>query len=373
MNLKGERPDKIEKSEHLTYARAGVDSAREEVALEGLLKWIKKTFRLRKKVGAAKLKMGYFANVIDIGGNMGIAISTDGVGTKVLVAQMMGKYDTIGIDCVAMNVNDILCVGAEPISMVDYIAVQEPHPDLLEEIGEGLYRGAQMAGITIPAGEIAQLKELIRGRRETYGFDLVGTCVGIVPLDKMIMGQDIQDGDIVLGLESSGIHSNGLTLARQIFFDKMGFDVNKYFDELGRTIGEELLEPTRIYVPEIMEILNSGLNVKALIHITGDGFLNLTRVASEVGYVINYLPEPPPIFSLIQKLGNVTDEEMYKVYNMGIGFCLVVAPDDLASALEIIKKHDIRSHQMGYVRGGKRRVIIEPRKLMSKGNRFYEY
>ncbi|MDI6689987.1 MAG: phosphoribosylformylglycinamidine cyclo-ligase [Actinomycetota bacterium] len=373
MDLKGKRPDEIGKSEHFTYTRAGVDSAREEVALEELLKWIKKTFRLRKEVGVAKLKMGYFANVIDIGRNMGIAISTDGVGTKVLIAQMMGKYDTIGIDCVAMNVNDILCVGAEPISMVDYIAVQEPHPDLLEGIGKGLYRGAQMARITIPAGEIAQLKELIKGKRETYGFDLVGTCVGIVSLDKVIMGQDIQEGDIVLGLESSGIHSNGLTLARQIFFDKMGFDVNEYFDELGRTIGEELLEPTRIYVPEVTEILNSDLNVKALIHITGDGFLNLTRVASEVGYVINYLPEPPPIFSLIKKLGNVTDEEMYKVYNMGIGFCLVMAPDDLAPALEIIKKHDIKGYQIGCVRGRERRIIIEPRKLTSKGNRFYGY
>src|SRR5262249_50829897 len=145
-----------------------------------------------------------------------------------LVAQMMGKYDTIGIDCVAMNVNDVLCVGATPISMVDYIALQEPHPDFLEAIGEGLYEGARRAKISICGGEIAQLREIVKSHsdREGYGFDLAGTAVGIVSLDKIIIGQDIQAGDAVIGIESNGIHSNGLTLARHVFFERHNYSVD---------------------------------------------------------------------------------------------------------------------------------------------------
>ncbi len=170
----------------LTYRTAGVDSEQQDRAMPLLRSWVERSFTLRPTQGAVKLPLGYFANVIDIGHGLGLALSTDGVGTKILVAQMLNKYDTIGIDCVAMNVNDVLCVGAEPLALLDYIAVESPHPDLLGALAEGLYRGAEQAGVTIPGGEIAQVKEMIHGLREGYAFDLVGSCVGLVPLDRLL-------------------------------------------------------------------------------------------------------------------------------------------------------------------------------------------
>ncbi|HHT9124974.1 MAG TPA: phosphoribosylformylglycinamidine cyclo-ligase [Candidatus Brocadiia bacterium] len=364
-----------------TYAEAGVDIVKEEIGLERLVGWVKKSFALRDKIGSAKLDIGYFANVIDIGSGMGLAISTDGVGTKILVAQMMNKYDTIGIDCIAMNVNDVLCVGAEPISMVDYIAVSDANPALLEEIAKGLYKGAELSKITIPGGEIAQVREMIKGVKKGREFDLVGACVGTVPLDKIIIGQHIKEGDVVVGLKSSGIHSNGYTLARQTLLKKGRFKLDKYIPELGRTLGEELLEPTRIYVQEVVEMINIGRsvsgatcpNIKALIHITSDGLLNLTRVESEMGYIIDYLPEPQPIFSLLQHTGKISDEEMFKVYNMGIGFCIVVPESDVETIISIAKKYNVEGYKIGHtVKDKERKVIIRPRKLIGKESGFYK-
>lgn len=350
----------------LPYTIAGVDTIAEEKALQGLLSWIKRTVSLSDN--ATRLDFGYFANVLDIGNNVGLAISTDGVGTKIIVAQMMNKYDTIGIDCVAMNVNDILCVGAKPISMVDYIAVQTPDPNLLEEIGKGLYEGAKIAKISIPAGEIAQVREMLKGK-----FDLVGTAVGLVSLDRIIIGQHISEGDVLLGLKSSGIHSNGLTLARKVFFEIGGYKVDTYFHELGRTLGEELLEPTRIYVPEIMEMLKADLKIKALIHITGGGLLNITRVKADCGYTITDLPEPHPIFRLIQKVGNISEEEMFRVYNMGIGFCVVVPGDEAEKVFDICKRFNVDCYRLGYcTKDTERKVIIESKRLVGKDGRFFK-
>src|SRR5512134_4042712 len=195
-----------------TYSSAGVNTVKEEAALAGLLTWVGKTLAFGRHRPA--LDFGYFASVLDLGNGTGLALSTDGVGTKLLVAEMLDRYDTVGIDCVAMNVNDLLCIGAEPLAMLDYIAVQEADPQMLEAIGKGLYEGARQANISIPGGEIAQVRELIQGVREGRGFDLAGACVGTVPMDRIIVGQDIRPGDVVIGLRSSGIHSNGLTLAR---------------------------------------------------------------------------------------------------------------------------------------------------------------
>jgi phosphoribosylformylglycinamidine cyclo-ligase len=359
--------------ERTTYTSAGVDTFQEEHSLQHLLKWVKKTFMFKKKVGSPKLEMRYFANVLDIGGSMGLAIATDGVGTKILVAQMMNKYDTIGIDCVAMNVNDIICVGAEPIALVNYIALEKPSDDLLEGIGKGLYEGARIANISIPGGEIAQIREMITGSKENYGFDLAGTAVGLVSLEKIIIGQDIREHDIVVGFKSSGIHSNGLTLARKVLFESKKFTIDRYFNELGKTIGEELLEPTHIYVPEIMEILNSNIIVKALIDITSDGLLNLTRVQSNVGYVIDYLPEPQPIFSLIQDFGNIKDEEMFRVFNMGTGFCIISPESELEKIIRVANKHNVEVFKMGYViEDFERKVKILPKNLIGCENKFYK-
>jgi phosphoribosylformylglycinamidine cyclo-ligase len=223
----------------LTYQQAGVDSAQASAGLQGLLHWVRQTHAFRRDTGAVRLPIGYYANVIDIGHGLGLAISTDGVGSKLLVAQLMDKYETVGIDCVAMNANDILCVGARPLSMVDYLAVQAPHARLLEELGKGLYEGAKQANITIAGGELAQIGEMISGVREGYGFDLAATCVGTVPLDRIVVGQDIQPGDVLIGLASSGIHSNGLTLARRVLLTSEGWPIDRHLPELGRTLGEE--------------------------------------------------------------------------------------------------------------------------------------
>ena len=352
-----------------TYKKAGVDAAREEAALQGLLAWVGKTSAFGSR--PVTLDIGYFANVIDLGGGLGLALSTDGVGTKVLVAQMLGQYDTIGIDCVAMNVNDVLCVGAKPICMLDYLAVENPDPKLLEAIGKGLYRGAELAGISIVGGEIAQLKEMVKGVKRGRGFDLVGTCLGEVPIDKIIVGQDIREGDVVLGLSSSGIHSNGLTLARKVLLKKMGLRPESFVGELGRSLGEELLEPTKIYVREILALLEAGLAIKALIHVTGDGLLNLARVKAEVGYIIDHLPEPHPIFSLIQELGQISDAEMFRVFNMGIGFCVVLPEAEVERAMGILQGHCVEAFRLGYtVEDKERKIILRPKGLVGKGKRF---
>ena len=330
-----------------------------------LLTWVGRTKAFREVGGAPILDIGYFANVIDLGHGLGLAISTDGVGTKVLIAQQMGKYDTVGVDCVAVNVNDVLGVGAEPIALVDAIAMEQAEPSLLDELGKGLYRGAELARVAIVGGEMALVPEMVKGPRPGHAFDLVGTCVGVVPLDRVIVGQDIQEDDVVVGLASSGIHSNGLTLARKALLDSGRYDLEAYVPELRRTLGDELLEPTRIYVGVVMAILQANLKVKALVHVSGDGLLNLARVKSAVGFVIEQHPEPPPIFSLIQEAGQVSPEEMFTVFNMGIGFCAVVDPGDAERVMEIAEGQGIKAYQLGYaVPDSERKVSLEPYGLL---------
>ncbi|MBI2865023.1 MAG: phosphoribosylformylglycinamidine cyclo-ligase [Chloroflexi bacterium] len=365
--------DKTRGAEESSYSGAGVDTAGEEKAMAGLLGWVNKTLELRRGIGEAKLPIGFFANVVDIGHGMGLAFATDGVGTKILVAQMAGKYDTVGIDCIAMNVNDILCVGAEPISLVDYIAVQEADPALLSELAKGLYAGARLARITIPGGEVAQLRDVVKGAREGKGFDLVGTCIGMVPFDKIVVGDRLAEGDAVVGLRSSGIHSNGLTLAREVFFKRGGHRLEEHFSEFGRTLGEELLEPTHIYVAEVLDMLREGVDVKSLAHITSDGLTNLARITTGFGFVLDYLPEPLPVFDVIQRVGKVGDEEMFQVFNMGIGFCLTVPEAEMQRVIDIAARHGVQGYRLGHVVADpERKVIIEPRGLVGKGNDFHK-
>jgi len=284
----------------------------------------------------------------------------------------MTKYDTVGIDCIAMNVNDILCVGAEPMALVDYLAVAEVQPELIEQISKGLHDGAEMSEISIPGGEIAQIPDMLADGLPGIAFDLAGTAVGHVQLNKIISGNEIGNHDLIVGLRSSGIHSNGLTLAREVLFKRHRLNVDTFLGELGRTIGEELLEPTTIYVRPIMEMLNSGAPIKALIHITSDGFLNLTRAEAQVGYVIDYFPEPQPIFSVIQSYGNIPNEEMFRVYNMGIGFCVIVSEEDVDGVLKIAKKHDIQSYVIGHTtEDPEKNVNITPMNLVGKGTKFF--
>ena len=355
----------------LSYARAGVDSAKADSGLSRLRTWIEKTFAFNPQA-RPHLPLGYFANVIRLEGlNLGIGFTTDGVGTKLLVAELLGKYDTVGIDCIAMNVNDLLCVGATPVSFVDYLAVEEVQPDMLDAVGKGLCRGAELASISIAGGEIAQLREMIRGAQVGAGLDLAGAAIGTVALDRLIIGQDVEPGDALIGLASSGIHSNGLTLARRVLAADTALSLDRQLPECGRTVGEELLEPTRIYVPEVSAMLAAGVRVKALMHITGDGFLNLSRIAAPVGFRVESLPEPPPIFAVLQGLGKLSDAEMYQVYNMGVGLCVVVPEADAERIIELAAGHGSRAWRLGTaIASAQRTIRIEPRRLSSRDGQF---
>ncbi len=351
------------------YRDVGVDTDQADAGLQRLVRRVKTTWPPHGMIGEVKLDIGYFANVIDLG-HVGLAICTDGIGSKAIIAQMMHRYDTVGIDCVAMNVNDLICVGARPLSMVDYIAVQKANPDLLDALSVGLTEGAKLAGISISGGEISQIKDIIKGSREGYGFDLVGMAVGDVALDKINSGQDVRDGDIVIGITSNGIHSNGLSLARYGFFELNSFDLDHQFDGLELPLGMELLRPTHIYVREVLAVLDAVKGVKAMVHITSDGLLNLTRVAAQVGYRIDNLPPTPRIFSLVQQYARVDEAEMFQVYNMGVGFCIVVAPEAVSETLSVLESHGRTALEIGHaVADRQKRVFIEDR-LVGIGKRF---
>jgi len=238
-----------------------------------------------------------------------LALHADGVGSKVLVADALRKYDTIGIDCVAMNVNDIICVGAKPLALVDYLALEKPQPTVVAAIMKGLRKGAQEAGVAVVGGETAIVPELV------HGFDLSGAVVGIVKRNSIITGEQIEPGDVILGLRSNGIHSNGLTLARKVLLGRRAHQV----------FARELLRPTRIYVKQISKLLQSKLEVHGLAHITGGAYSKLKRIGerAKTGFQLDNLPNPPWIFKEIQTLGQVSDREMYRTFNMGIGFVII--------------------------------------------------
>ncbi len=341
------------------YKTAGVDTFEADAGVGDLIRVLRRTWPA-EGLGRVVLPpdVRFFANVIDIDG-IGIALCTDGVGSKAIVASLMGKYDTIGIDCVAMNVNDMICVGAQPVSMVDYLAIEEANAEMIREIGVGLSQGASQARISISGGETAELSETVNG------FDLAGMSVGRVDLDEVLTGRDVADGDVVIGVASSGIHSNGLTLARKVLIeDGAGANgVDRWFDDLDCTVGEELLRPTDIYVVEALEILRDVSGVKALINITSEGLLNLTRIESSVSFNIEHLMEPPSaVFQLIQDLAKVSDGEMFKVFNMGIGFCYVVTSEAAEQTLAILDAHGRNAQRIGYASGDGRQLVRIPEK-----------
>ncbi len=352
----------------LTEEAAGVGAAGS--GLSALLRWIRPTF---DHPGAPRpaLDIGYFANVIPVAPNLGIAISTDGVGTKLLVAQAAGRYDTVGIDCVATNVNDVLCVGARPVALVDYIAVEEADAELLGPLGQGIARGCELAGVSCPGGELAQVREMIRGARPHRAFDLVGTAIGTVALERILSGDAVRAGDVLLGVASSGLHSNGFTLARRALLERGGLPLDGHVAELGGTLAEELLRPTQIYVRPVVDVLDAGLPVHALAHITGDGMFNLVRTARAVGFDVEQWPATPPIFDLVQRLGDVADEEMFRAFNMGIGFCLVVARDGADRVRRLLEEHGLVVHVLGRATDDPERTItIRSRGLVGRGGRF---
>jgi phosphoribosylformylglycinamidine cyclo-ligase len=325
------------------YAEAGVDASEAHGALTGLVEVLKRIET--GKPSRSVLPSGHYAAVLRLDDRTGIAFGTDGVGSKVIVAEQAGRFDTVGIDCVAMNVNDLICVGAEPIALVDYIAVEDAQPDVLREIAVGLREGAEQAGVEIPGGELAQLPDVIRGHPSPNGFDLCASCIGLVPLDRIVTGASIEPGDALIGIPSSGVHSNGLTLARSVLSD-----LRETPPELGgRMVADELLEPTVIYVRAILELLASDVHVRGLAHITGDGFLNLTRLQAPVGYRVEAPLPVPPVFRLIGERGGVDESELWEVFNMGCGFCVVVPQTDADSTVDVLAGHHAGTAVIGTI------------------------
>jgi phosphoribosylformylglycinamidine cyclo-ligase len=237
-----------------------------------------------------------------------------------------------------MNVNDLICVGAEPIAMLDFILCAEADPEVCGAIGVGLRRGAELAGIEIPGGEIAQVGDIVSG------IELSGSAIGLVELDAIVDGGRVEPGDALIGLPSSGLHSNGYTLARRALAELPLDD-----DRLGRPLGQVLLEPTEIYVPAVLDLLRSAVDVRGLAHITGDGLNNLTRLAAPVGYEISDPLEVPAVFGLIAELGDVSQDEMYEVFNMGCGFVCVVAAADVEAAVRLLRGHYAAAKRIGTV------------------------
>ena len=247
-----------------------------------------------------------------------------------------------------MNVNDLVCVGAAPLTLVDYIAVERVDVDVLEAVAEGLAKGAERAGISVSGGEIAELPDMIRGAEARTGLDLAGTAVGTVPLDRLLP-REPRPGDVVIGIASSGIHANGLTLARKVFLNDGGMTVHDSVTELGRSLGEELLEPTHIYVDESLRLMKTVPALRGLAHITSGGFLNLLRMNERVGFDLDALPEPPAVFRALAGRGRVPAAEMYTVFNMGIGMCAVVGAEDANVALQIARSDGKDAQRIGTV------------------------
>jgi len=304
-----------------TYSGAGVDIDREEKVVKTLIE----TMKARKDRIAI--------------GDLELVLCTDGVGSKVIVANEMKKWDTIGIDCMAMNVNDALVMGARPLAFVDYLAMERMDERMAEEIAKGLKAGAEKAGVEIIGGETATLPEIIKG------FDLAGTCVGVVERN---IPAGIKEGDVIIGMRSSGIHSNGYTLARKVFTEN-GYDFHDEMEGIG-IIGYALLEPTRIYVREIIELWEN-VEVKGIAHVTGGGLRKIKRMAPHVHFVIENPMEPQPVFRIIQKLGNVSVEEMYQTFNMGMGMAVVVDKKDVDTSLDILNRY-VEAEVVGKIERG---------------------
>ena len=315
--------------ERLTYAETGVDIGESEAATKAL-------------IGAAGEFEGDYAGLVDIGEQY-LALATDGVGTKLLVAEAVDDYSTIGIDCMAMNANDLLAAGVEPVAFVDYLAVEAPDEGTSEEIGAGLREGAKRADVALVGGETAVMPDVIKG------LDIAGTCAGLAPKDAVFPGE-AEVGDAIVGWPSSGIHSNGLTLAREAVTRDHEY-TDPFPPQPERSIGEELLTPTRIYA-EVLAPLR-GAETHAAAHVTGCCWTNLTRMGS-CRYEITDAFDPQSVFEFVQAEGNVADEEMYRTFNMGTGFVAALPEDDAVDVVEA--NEDARI--IGHVEDGEKAVSI---------------
>ncbi len=332
--------------EKLTYNDSGVNIEEGARAVDLMKGYVKNTFT--KNV---LCDLGGFGGLFQLDVNEYTApvlvSGTDGVGTKLKLAFMMDKHDTVGIDLVAMCVNDILCQGAKPLFFLDYVATGKLKAEKVADIVKGVSEGCIKAGCALIGGETAEMP----GFYDEGEYDMAGFSVGMVDKDKIIDGTNIKEGNVVIGLSSSGIHSNGYSLVRKLFFDKLGYSVDKYIEELGETLGEALIKPTKIYAHTVMAVLKK-YEVNGMCHITGGGFYeNIPRIIpKDLGVEINLGSwDALPIFDLIQKYGNIDTDEMFKTFNMGIGYIFVVSKENANQILELIEESGEKAFKIGKV------------------------
>ncbi len=344
----------MEKSFSESYKQAGVDVTAGYKSVELMKEAVKSTYN--KSVIS---DLGGFGGLFapDIKGiNEPILVSgTDGVGTKLKLAFLMNKHDTIGQDCVAMCVNDVICCGAKPLFFLDYMALGKNIPEVVATIVKGVADGCKLAGCSLIGGETAEMP----GFYQEGEYDLAGFNVGIVDKEKIIDSNLIEIGDKVIGIASSGVHSNGFSLVRKIFNINQE-TIKQYYEELGTTLGECLLTPTKIYVKPVLELLNK-IQVKGISHITGGGFYeNMPRMLKEGVALKIYKDSYPvlPIFDLIKKTGNIPERDMYNTFNMGIGMAIIVKKEDASKAIEILQEQGEKAYEIGEVTEGNKEINI---------------
>ncbi len=324
----------------ITYKSVGVDIKKIKQSQAAIGKIIQSTHKLQKKAKIAH-GFGHYAGIVEIPGGKLLATHTDGVGTKVIISNMMKKYDTIGIDCIAMNVNDIICIGATPISFVDYIAANKNDTTIFKKIVQGLAKGAKKARVAIVGGETAIMPDLFSGKG--FSYDLSGMVTGILSKKQLVLGKSIKSGDVIVGMKSTGLHSNGYSLARKALLSK--YSIKDKIKGVG-VLGNALLTPTEIYVKPVLEILDK-CKIHGLAHITGGSFTKLLRL-KKIGFNLDSLPTPPPLMQLIEDQG-IKQNEMYKTFNMGIGFCIIAPKSEVLQIKSICKKYKIKSQEIGKI------------------------
>lgn len=321
-----------------TYAEAGVDIDKEGLAIKKIVDHVKDTLKYARVLSS----FGMYTGIIDLGEHA-ITLKCDGVGTKTLVAKELNRYDTIGIDAVAMVANDTICNGSKPLAMLDYIAMDKIDVRIVEEIARGLKEGAREAEVAIVGGELATMPDLING------IDVVAFMVGILKKEKIIDGSKICENDSIIGLESNGLHSNGFSLIRKTIMK--AYDVKN-----DKKLADEILKPTKIYVRTVLDILKN-VEVKGLSHITGGGLSNLNRLNKNFCFYLNNLPEEQEIFKLVKEVAKIDYYEMYRTFNMGIGFCIICDERYEQDVIDICRKHGIKAYKIGKVIKGSGVVI----------------
>ena len=340
----------------MDYKKSGVDIEAGYKSVELMKEHVKATMRPEVLGGLGGFSGAFSLEKIKNMENPTVVSGTDGCGTKVKLAFLMDKHDTIGIDCVAMCVNDIACAGGEPLFFLDYIACGKNYPEKIATIVKGVAEGCIQSGAALIGGETAEHPGLMPEDE----YDLAGFAVGVVDQKDLITGKDLKDGDVLIGIASSGVHSNGFSLVRKVF-EMTKESLDTYYDELGTTLGEALIAPTRIYVKALKSIKEAGVTVKACSHITGGGFYeNIPRMLPEGIHAVvkkdSY--EVPAIFKLLQKTGNIAEEMMYNTYNMGLGMIVAVDPADKDKTMEAIKAAGDTPYVVGYTEAGEKGVTL---------------